>query len=269
MTVALVAFDLDGTILESDGTIAPECAAEIIRLAGLGIRCVIASGRSVDFQAELVQRQGLPRYFDALICDERWVHLNAPPGVRSVQSMELQPLEPWNSDTGHRWAELGTTAYGWCESLKDWARSQGWSCEVNDHDNAVARGLRSVRGQTSEQAVAMMGWLEPQLDGSALACNANGDIVHIYDRSRDKGTALAALADHFDIAPERVLAFGDNINDQPMLDGRHRYRAATVANATAEVKRWVTETGGQIARQERGLGVAHLLRKLSPTPEMP
>lgn len=268
MTVALVAFDLDGTILESDGTITAECAAEIIRLAGLGVRCVVASGRSMDFQAELVQQQGLSRYFDALICDERWVHLNVSPDERSDQSIELQPLEPWNSDTANRWAELDTTAYGWSERLEDWARSQGWSCEVNDHDNAAARGLRSVRGQTSEQAVAMMRWLEPQLDGSSLTCNANGDIVHIYDLSRDKGTALAALADHYGIVPESVLAFGDNINDQPMLDGRHRYRAATVANATADVKRWVTDAGGQIARQERGLGVADLLRKLSPTPEM-
>lgn len=262
MTVALIAFDLDGTILEPDGTIAEECAGEIIRLTGLGVHCVVASGRGVDFQQDLLQEQGLARHFSALIGDERWIHLNAPAADRSDVAMELQPLEPWNTDTRRRWAELEPSSEAWARKLEDWAASQGWSSVVSDHDQSMARGLRSVRGPSGEQAETMMRWLQQQLGDGPLWCNANGSLVHIYDCSRDKGTSLLALAEHFGIAPEQVLAIGDGFNDRPMLDGRHGLQAATLANAIPEVQGWVTAAGGQVASGERGNGVAEILRQL-------
>ena len=88
-------------------------------------------------------------------------------------------------------------------------------------------------------------WLEPQLDGGPLACNANGTIVHLYDATRDKGTALLALVAHFGLRAEETLTFGDNFNDGPMLDGRHGFLPATVANAEETVKGWVRDAGGR------------------------
>jgi hydroxymethylpyrimidine pyrophosphatase-like HAD family hydrolase len=100
------------------------------------------------------------------------------------------------------------------------------------------------------------------LSAGPLACNRNGRIAHIYDKGCDKGSTLQALLDqqrYRDLAPADVLAIGDGINDRPMIDGRHGFTAATVANAEPDVKSWVRTAGGMIADRERGAGVAQIL----------
>src|SRR5690242_20272784 len=98
----MVAFDLDGTILEEGERIAAECIAAIRGLHARGIRCVINSGRSTAFQAELLTRLGLLDQFDGLIGDERWIQLVRTDG----DGPRLESMEPWNSDTARQWTAL-------------------------------------------------------------------------------------------------------------------------------------------------------------------
>lgn len=256
MAIRLVAFDLDGTIFDRNG-IAAEFAEVIARIADEGVHCVINSGRSVRFQVELLTEHDLLQYFTALIGDERWVHLlDAGP--------ELRPLEPWNAEIRSDWAELEPIAEGWCRRLDEQCRQRGWTGRVSDAETAHRRGIWAISLEAAEQAEALAAWLEPQLAGSALACNSNGTIVHVFDAARDKGTSLAALAEHLGLAHHEVLTFGDGYNDRPMLDGRHGFASATVANANAIVKTWVRDAGGRIAESDCGVGVAELLTEDFP-----
>ncbi|GAB3912585.1 hypothetical protein GCM10027613_02550 [Microlunatus endophyticus] len=267
MSVELVAFDLDGTILEADGSVAPECAAMIKKASASGIACVTASGRSVDFQTRLLTRSGLMSCFDALICDERWVFLNTADGDRHAAGRDdgaetLTPLQPWNTEVRDRWAALDPLALQWATRMRDRAAAQGWSCEINDRDNSIARGLRSVTFSMDREVETLVDWLAPQLATGPLACNRNGRIAHIYDKGCDKGSTLQALLGqqrYQDLGPAAILAIGDGINDRPMLDGRHGFAAATVVNAEPAVKSWVRTAGGMITDGERGVGVARIL----------
>jgi hydroxymethylpyrimidine pyrophosphatase-like HAD family hydrolase len=264
--VELVAFDLDGTILEHGELIMPECRAAIRRIDQLGVRCVINSGRSTAFQYDLLSRFDLLGQFDALIGDERWIDLiDGDGGHRRV------PFEPWTSQVADRWAELEADAEQWCLRLDERARERGWQPVLMSGEEGRRRGLWAIWFEVEEQALELLDWLEPQLDKgkpqaepgqNPLAANTNGGFIHIYDRRYDKGSSLAAVADHFGIANEHVLAIGDNVNDRPMLDGRHGFSSATIANARPEISQLVRRAGGRVAERPSGLGVADLLAEL-------
>lgn len=256
----LVAFDLDGTIFDRDG-ITPVCADAISRVAALGVHCVINSGRSVDFQVDLLTEHDLLQHFTALIGDERWVHLVEVTGP----SPELRPLEPWNTEVRSGWAELGPIAEDWCRRLEEQTLQRGWISRAYDRETGHRRGIWAISVETPERAQQLAEWLQPQLADGPLACNSNGTIVHVYDAARDKGTSLASLAGHLGLRNEEVMAFGDGYNDRPMLDGRHGFAPATVANADESVKTWVRDAGGRVGDLASGLGVAELLNETFTT----
>lgn len=278
----LVAFDLDGTILDNGETIVPDCIAAIRRVRDLGVRCVINSGRGIEFQVDLLDRLGLLDCFDALIGDEHWVRLvrtsltddgrpddgrpddgrpddGRPEDGAAGPAGRLVSLEPWNSAVARGWTELEPLAARWYRRLTEYAEGRGWRMQGTSREDSARRGMAAVWLETDDQTRQMLGWLEPQLTGGPLAANSNGGYIHLYDQRYDKGTALLAVAEHFAIPPGRVLAFGDNINDRPMLDGRHGFGAATVANAKEVVRHWVHDAGGLLADRPSGGGVADLL----------
>lgn len=258
MSVELVAFDLDGTILERGEQIRPECLMQIRRLSDQGVRCVINSGRGTDFQYDLLARLDLLGQFDALIGDERWIDLIEIDGG----GYRRAPLESWNAEVAQRWIALEPEAERWCHRIDERARGRGWHPQLMSAEDSRRRGLWAIWFDDDSQARELLDWVEPQLAGGPLAANTNGGYIHVYDRRCDKGTALGVVADHFEVPAERVLAFGDNVNDRPMLDGRHGFASASVVNARADVQQWVRDAGGQVADRPSGLGVADILAKI-------
>jgi hydroxymethylpyrimidine pyrophosphatase-like HAD family hydrolase len=64
-------------------------------------------------------------------------------------------------------------------------------------------------------------------------------------------------------APAQVLAVGDSVNDVSMLDGSHGFRAATVANAGAEIRELVRAGNGYVATRGNGHGVNEVIGRLT------
>ena len=73
--IAMIAMDLDGTILEAGEHIRPEVIAALTQLTAQGVRCVTATGRQADFQFDLFARYEMDpasgNIMQALIGDER------------------------------------------------------------------------------------------------------------------------------------------------------------------------------------------------------
>jgi hydroxymethylpyrimidine pyrophosphatase-like HAD family hydrolase len=178
--------------------------------------------------------------------------------------VKLHSFEPWNTDVRNSWTDLEPAAEDWCRRAAQYAQRRSWPGRLSSRTDSLRRGLWALAFESAGHARDLATWLEPQLAGGPLACNANGTIVHLYDAVRDKGTALLALAGHFGLRAEEVMTFGDNFNDGPMLDGRHGFAAATVANAHETVKGWVRGAGGQVAERNSGVGVAEILATAFP-----
>ena len=83
------------------------------------------------------------------------------------------------------------------------------------------------------------------------------DVIHARC---SKGTALAQLGRQFSIAPEQVMAIGDNFNDLDMLE--YAGLPVVMGNATSEFRAdTVTRRGWRLTRDCDSHGVAHALRE--------
>lgn len=262
-TIRLVALDLDGTILESGTAISGQVLDLLRALRERKVACVTASGRPHDFQVDLLERHGAgpeTGLFQALIADERELYL-----LDGDPARRFRPHREWNDRVHGRWLPLAGEAMRWLALARGEASRRGWRARVDvSEEEVVRRGLATLVMERPEEAAAICGWLSERLSSvdCGLACNRNVLQVQVYDAAAGKGPALAALATLLGLVPGQVLAIGDSVNDESMLDGRLGFLAATVANADDEVKAVVRRRGGYVARAPLGAGVIEVLQPL-------
>lgn len=275
--VRLVAFDLDGTVLEHGRDIAPVIVQALRTIAAAGVRCVTATGRPLAFQVELFTRHGLGTAAGvphAFMADERELYLlgrshtnptGAADGDGEPGGPGYRPHADWNDAVKRRWRGLHPLAMDWLARAEAEAARRGWlACRHLTEAEADARGLPTLALAMPEYAAALCGWLARTLDeaGLPLACNRNVRLVQIHDAAVGKGPVLAELVRLWRIRPYEVLAIGDSANDLSMLDGRLGFRCATVANAEDGVKDVVRRAGGYVAAGHAGTGLIEALEAL-------
>lgn len=272
--IAVVAFDLDGTILEGGSQIIPEVINALNWLATRGIRCVTATGRPLDFQLELLARYELGAntgVLQALIADERELYLLSEASSRTTAKLPLHheatyhAHTQWNNQASVRWQTLLPIALAWLDQLDHEAIRRGWTLEREFSIQDMAdRGLATIVCESSAQAADLCVWLTKELQHAAapVMCNRNVRLIQILDRMTGKGAVLAELARYWNVPPQSILAVGDSDNDRTMLDGQFGFRCATVDNADPLIKHVVAQAGGYIAKQTMGRGFLEILHAL-------
>lgn len=253
MAVKLVAFDLDGTVLEAGQLIRDEVLAALRTLAGNGVLCSTATGRPFDFQEPLFDRYGIGAesgVLHALIGDEREIFL--------AEDGRFVPFVPWNDPLHERWQDRYPLAMEMLVATERESMRRGLPCHrLMPDEMAFTRGLPSLVYEDAVAAREIEAWIEEELRERELPLQTNRNVrlVQIFDIDVGKGKTLARLAEHLGVAHDEVLALGDSSNDYTMLDGRHGFRCATFANAEDELKEMVRRADGYVAPSPAGLGV--------------
>lgn len=218
----LVALDLDGTLLRSDLTISPRTAAALDRIEKAGSQFVFVTGRPPRHAVKPLRPFG---YQGEVICANGAVTYDM--ATDRIIRMRLIPA-----------AVLADAA----ARLREAIPGLGIAVEYPDrhvrdqHYEVGAWGSKdSVPWLPDEQlfaadAVKLLG-RHPALpadDLLALAAPVAGDIVALYHSGGlrlleatavgvSKGSALADLAASLGITAAETVAFGDMVNDLPML----------------------------------------------------
>jgi len=255
--------DLDGTLLRSDTTISPRTAAALDRIEKAGSSFVFVTGRPPRHAVRPLQPFG---YQGEVICANGALTYNM--GNASISELRLIP------------AQVLTVA---AARLRRAIPGLGLAVEyadrhVRDRDYEVgAWGSNDdVPWLPDEQlfardAVKLLG-RHPSLSADdllALAGPAIGDIVAVYHSGGSrlieataagvsKGAALAGLAGRLGIAAADVVAFGDMVNDLPMLAWAGT--AYGMANAHPDVLAMVD----QVIPGNDDDGVATVIEQLFP-----
>jgi len=226
---ALAAIDIDDTLVGHDGAISPANAAAVRRLVAIGVRVLLASGRSHANMLPFHRRLGLP----------------AGP-IISAQGAIAQ-----DSDTGAVWFEIAIPAADVAEVTRD-GRAHGFAVQQyrpagihietrtrwTDFDQArnaephrlVHDLLTSGEGGAVPDDAAKIIWLgDPgAIDAATAAAHARYEPRLVVTRTDPpylefsapnvtKATALAAVARTLGVAQGDTLAFGDGNNDAAML----------------------------------------------------
>jgi Cof subfamily protein (haloacid dehalogenase superfamily) len=257
--IRLVAFDLDGTLMEADDhQVHPVVQAAIGRACERGVQITIATGRPFEFTHRVATELGL---VTPLICHQGTV----------IQGMDDRLLR-------NRTLEAAELAPG-----LQLARARGWEVYLEGRGKLVLEEGREYSDRLltiqalAVERVADLGqvtwanqfgiyWpggvepayleeMEAAFGPAVTVMRTHPDFINVVPGGVDKGDALRWLAEWLEIPPAAVLAVGDSENDISML----QWAGTGVAMGSA--RRAVVEAADWVAPALADHGAAAVLER--------
>ncbi|MEU8250193.1 HAD family hydrolase [Nonomuraea sp. NPDC048916] len=261
-TPRLVATDLDGTALRTDGTVSPRTAAAFAMVEDSGAALVFVTGRPPRWMSGVA---GAVRHRGLAICANGALtyDLHTEEIVES-HVISAPVLEEVVSQLRANVPELAFSVEyeGGFAHESDFPLG-GW-------DSKAVGGLRvGVTTLTAQPCVKLLA-LHPRMDPDRLHATVDDLVGHLVTTTHSSGrsliemsahgvtkaTALAVLAERHEIRSSQVIAFGDMPNDLPML----AWAGTSYAVANAHPK--VLAAVDHVTAANNDDGVARVLEKL-------
>ena len=253
--IDLVAFDLDGTVLDSEGRLAASAAAAIEELIGRGIPVASISGRSMlrtehCFAAHpaLARALYMAGYNGSVILGPGEGAKRAVLREERLDEASFAQIVEYGRAEGLNliYCLFERTTAGIAEEYRhvrpiDHLEALGGPGMVLDMD-LYARCQRGELGAPPKIMLEVepkhraqhLADIEALCGDQVYAAWALPDRVEFMRRGVDKGVALRTLAERVGGCAERALAIGDADNDLPML--RAAGTGVLLGNAKAEVQ---------------------------------
>ena len=249
--IRLAAFDLDGTLMGADQRLSSPVKQAIARAQAQGVIVTLATGRmfratlpfarELDITAPLICYQGgwiqapnadvmyrvplptdLARAATDLADAEGWHTVLYADGQLYIQNL-LHPVTFYNGLLG-----------------SDMTIGEPWGAVFAAH--TVDKVLFVA---DPEQIPTMAPVLNAHFAGQADVVQSHARFIEVVPKGVDKGTALAWLAQHFDIPQSDVLAAGDQGNDLAMVEWAGT--GVAIGNAIPAVKEAATWIAPSVA----------------------
>lgn len=266
MKYLLAAIDIDGTLSNSNKELSGYTVSTIIKAQKRGMRVVIASGRPT---------KGLAYYADLLHIYDYGGYIMAYNGGQITEwatgkCIFNKALNKEAIELAVKLArETGTTiiAYSNKEILTETPNDKFIPklsrnnrmpiCGVNDFlqtaismNPAPVKLLLSCPPEKTENTVTIF---KEKLKDYMDVFRSADTFIELVPKGIDKGSSLSYLAQHLNIHPDQIIAFGDESNDISML--RFVGLGVAVINATEPAK----AAADLITKSNNEDGVAHIL----------
>ena len=239
--VRLVATDLDGTLLRSDGTVSARTRAALALARARGVEVVASTGRPPRLVAALGEQLG--GSVDVAVCANGAMTVALGAGGAVAGVLEHHPLAP--PLTQRVVAGLRAALPGILFTFElglDWAREPAFQEAFRPPPAPRLADALELAAEPVTKLLArhpslpfdhVLATAQAVCGGDAVATTAGGPTVEISAAGVTKAWALARLCVGRGVAPAEVLAFGDAPNDLELL--AFAGRAVAVANAKPEV----------------------------------
>jgi Cof subfamily protein (haloacid dehalogenase superfamily) len=263
----LIAFDLDGTLLDPNGQLTQRSIVALQTAAAAGITLVFASGRPPFVAAREIEAvNGAVRYGvmanGAIVC--------TLPDAQVLRSISFETATAIDAALRLRASD---PRFGFAlASDRHFAAEDGFFERMPVHGQVDPVPDALVGHEGSEQTIKLLvfhhdhGAMEllrriPTIIGGALIPTHMGaEAVELGPPGADKGTGLAWLCGHLGIEAAEVMAFGDEVNDLPMF--AFAGHAVAVANAAPSV----VAAADEVCESNADDGVARCLERLLGSP---
>ncbi len=261
MSYKLVAADMDGTLLDSNGNITVKTIAAIKRAAERNVIFTVSTGRPI---------QGVEKYNHALSLDVPFITYNGAMIVmgRSKEIIYQQNVESEDARRVLRIArELGTTFIVWSnnqlyanvlnEQVHNYKKlSAVEPIEIEDDEMLIKQGITKILWiNSAETLIHYQDFLKDKLPDSISYYTSKPIYLEFVDSRVSKATAMKRLGEYFGISREEMIAVGDGYNDLSMIE----YAGLGVAmeNAPDEIK----AKADFVTLSNDNDGIAYLLEK--------
>jgi Cof subfamily protein (haloacid dehalogenase superfamily) len=270
MNIKMIAVDLDGTLLNSDGKISSNSIQTIEKAIARGVKIIICSGRILK-EARMFSRfigsgDIIVACNGAIISDEKeGLYINE----KLMDGQALKDLVDIMRKLNMYFAmyfedTLVTEKYGIANM---WHENTNAHLDEKDHikiiiaqdikqhiDNSCKSPCRVLIKESDNKKLQLI--KEIVVDGEHLdIASHDGDHMEICARGVNKGRAVEAVAKHFGLDLSNVMAIGDNDNDIEMF--KTVGIPVVMANARPEIKKFakfITKTNNED-------GAAYAIRK--------
>ncbi|MDX2593640.1 MULTISPECIES: HAD family hydrolase [Streptomyces] len=261
---ALIATDLDGTLLRADDTVSDRSLAALERVARAGARHLVVTGRPAPRVRPLLDTLGCTglavcgqgaQVYDAGADRMLW-------SVRLDRELAETALGKIEAEVGQVYAAVdqdGVDGLTLIEPGYLMPHPTLPAVRVGRRDDLWREPISKVllRHQTlSDDALAS---IARSAVGSLATVTMSGPgTVELQPCGVTKATGLALAADRLGLAADRALAFGDMPNDIPMFDWAGR--GVAMANAHPELK----AVADEVTTSNEDDGIAVVLERLFP-----
>ena len=219
--VRLIASDLDGTLLGLDDVVSERTKTAVRAVVDAGIHVVAATGRSQWTAEPLV---GPVDGLDLVVCSNgaSLYHL------RERRSLASYPIADDVIDEILRRLDehLPGCVYGW-ETDDDLHYETGFLAYRPNLDRPASPDLepgtrpapirKLMVGHPEVQHYALLDRVVPLAPAGSFATTSGAPFVEITGDGVDKAFGIRKVCESLGIAPEEVVAFGDNHNDIAMV----------------------------------------------------
>jgi Cof subfamily protein (haloacid dehalogenase superfamily) len=252
----LAAIDLDGTLLRSDGSVSARTTSA---LRATPLEIVLVSARGPRGVAEVVDAAGLAG--TAIASNGGAVLDLETRTIRSVRAIETEVA--LRLVKGMRERLPGILFGVECESFAHEEGFAAWNwtpppgTRVGDALDLLESPPTKLILRHEGHALDVIAAAARELAGDAASVYISGTwVVEMSAAGVNKAAALAEVCDERGIAADDVIAFGDYLNDLPMLAWAGR--AVAVANAHPDV----IDAADEVTASNDEDGVAVVLERL-------
>ncbi len=280
MAIRLIAMDIDGTLLDSRGSVPEKNVRAVAEAAARGIEIVLVTGRRFDFARPIA---------DALPCDLHLIVNNGALIKSKDGQTHQQLLLPSNTarqvieSTAEFRAIMGVVfdrplerqvifeKVDWDDPIRGgyFRRNRAYIAEVSplvdclngeDPIQVLYTGACQPIRRAMQQLAAMQLATEFTLALTEYELR-DFSILDVLRRGVTKGVALKGWARRRNIAREQVMAIGDNWNDREMLE--FAGLPVVMGNSVAELKSlgWSTTSSNDEAGVAEAIDT-YALRKI-------
>jgi len=256
----LVATDLDGTLLHSDGSVTPRTRAVLEALEQSGVLVVFVTGRPIRWMEDLWEHVG---DHGLAVCSNGGIVYDVP--ARAVAM--ARPIDVRTAlEVGRVLREhLPGTTFA-IERADGFAREPEFMPRIPAPPDLTVGPLSEIVDDRTVKMLARHDDLEPEkfwaevdaLVGDLVTTtwSSTGALVEISAAGVTKASTLAILCAEHGIAADEVVAFGDMPNDVAMLQW------AGTSYAMANAHPLVLAAAGRVAASNDDDGVAAALESL-------
>ncbi|MBL0514733.1 MULTISPECIES: sugar-phosphatase [Aeromonas] len=261
----LIALDMDGTLLNPQGQITPRTHAAIAAARDQGVTVVLTSGRPLEGMTPYLAELGLTGQDDYVICYNGAL-VQQVADQRILRSQLLTGSDA--SAIAHLASELGVNVHGF--SVRQGLISPRVSTYTEHESRLIKMPINLVDFATlpaDEQIMKVM-MIDPEPQLSRAIAQLPAELYERYtvvrsspyflefmNKRSNKGTGVAALAEHLGLDASRVIAVGDAGNDRHMIE--YAGLGVAMGNATDEIKALAQHT---TARNDED-GVARVIEQ--------